>query len=83
MKCWRSYFPRLRISNALKFLPSLSTPLHADQPFARGVDGEFAEIADDPLAAQLLRYGRRGAGAAEKIGDRSPFSVEAATIRVE
>jgi hypothetical protein len=35
----------------------LAFALHADKPFARGVDGELAEIADDPLAAQLLGHG--------------------------
>ena len=51
----------------------LELPLHADQPLAGGVDGELAQVADDPLAAQLLRHGRRGAGAAEEVGDQVAF----------
>ena len=51
----------------------LELPLHADQPLARGVDGELAQVADDPLAPQLLRHRRRRAGAAEEVGDQVAF----------
>lgn len=51
----------------------LAFALHADEPFAGGVDGELAEIRDDPLPAQLLRHRRRGAGTAEEVGDDVVF----------
>ena len=59
----------------------LQLPLHADQPLARGVDGELAQVGDDPLAPQLLRHCRRRAGAAEEIGDKSPSLEEALMMR--
>ena len=37
------------------------------------MDTELAEIGGDPLAPQFLRHRRRGAGAAEEIGDEIAF----------
>ena len=51
----------------------LQLPLHADQPLAGGVDGELAQVGDDPLAAQFFGHGGRGAGAAEEVGDEVAF----------
>ena len=48
-------------------------PLDADQTLAGGVDGELAQVADDPFAAQLLGHSGGGAGAAEKVGDQVAF----------
>ena len=41
----------------------------AQQPLARGVDGEAAQVAGDPAAAQLFGDGRGGAAAAEAVED--------------
>ena len=43
--------------------------LDAQQPLARGMNGEAAEVAGDPPAAKLFRDRRRRAGAAETIED--------------
>ena len=43
--------------------------LHADHALARGVDGELAQVADDPLTPQLFGYRRCGAGTAEEVGN--------------
>ena len=51
----------------------LQLPLDADQPLAGGVNTELAQVTDDPLTPQFLRYRRRGAGAAEEIGDQVAF----------
>ena len=51
----------------------LELALDADQAFAGGVDGEFAEVGDDPLAAQLFCHGGGGAGAAEEVSDQVAF----------
>ena len=51
----------------------LQLPLHADHALAGGVDGELAEVAGDPLAAQLLGHRRGRAGAAEEVGDEVAF----------
>ena len=48
-------------------------PLHADQPLARGVDGELTQVADDPLAPEFFCHGGRGAGTAEEIGNQVAF----------
>lgn len=32
------------------------------------MDGEFAEVASDPLAAELLGHRKGGAGTDEKVG---------------
>ncbi len=45
----------------------------AQQPFARGVDGEAAQVAGDPTAIQLLRDRRRGAGAGKAIENKVAF----------
>jgi hypothetical protein len=47
--------------------------LYANQALAGGVDGEFAEVGGDPLAAKFFRRGGRGAGATEEVGDKVPF----------
>ncbi len=46
---------------AIVFAFGLQFPLHADQPLARGVNGEFAEVGDDPFASQLFGDGSSGA----------------------
>ena len=51
----------------------LRFPLHLDQPLAGGVDAELAQVRGNPLAPQLLRHRRRGAGTAEEIGDEIAF----------
>ena len=50
-------------------LGGLLLTLHADQPLARRVDAELAQIGSDPFAAQLFGDGGSRAGAAEEIGD--------------
>ena len=54
---------------AERFVNGLPLALDLNEPLARGVNGELAEIGDDPLAAQLLGHGGRRAAAAEEIGD--------------
>jgi hypothetical protein len=44
---------------AVGLVCGLALALHADQAFARGVDGEFSQIADDPFSSELLRHRRR------------------------
>ncbi len=51
----------------------LQFALHADHALARRVDGELAEIGDDPLAAELLGDGGRGARTDEEVGDEIAF----------
>lgn len=51
----------------------LKLPLHAYHPFAGGVNGKFAQVADDPLAAQLFGHGGGGATAAEEVGHEVPW----------
>ena len=51
----------------------LELTLHADHALACGVDGELAQIGDDPLPAQLLSHGGRSARAAEEVGDEVAF----------
>jgi hypothetical protein len=58
---------------AVVFALSLQLSLHADQPLAGGVNGELAEVADDPLAAEFFRHRRRGARATEEVGDQVAF----------
>jgi hypothetical protein len=45
------------------------------QSLARGMNGEFAQVTDDPLALQLFRYGGYSAGTAEKVGHKVAFSA--------
>src|SRR5437764_1234790 len=47
----------------------LAFALHADEPLASRVDGELAEVADDPLAAQLFGDRRRRAGPTKEVRD--------------
>jgi hypothetical protein len=59
--------------SAIGFVFGLQLPLHADHAFARGVDGELAKVAGDPLAPQLFGDGSSRAGAAEKVCDQVAF----------
>ena len=52
---------------AVIFAFGLERALNADQALARGVDGELAQIADDPPASELLGHSGRGSGATEKV----------------
>jgi hypothetical protein len=52
----------------------LEPALHADHAFARGVNGELAEIGANPLAPQFLRHRSRGARAAEEVGHKIAFA---------
>ena len=45
----------------------------AEEPLARGEDGEAPQIADDPATIQLLGHRRRRAGAAETVEDEVGF----------
>ena len=47
----------------------LQLTLDLDEPLARGVDAELAEVGGDPLAAQLFGHGGGCATAAEKVCD--------------
>jgi len=58
---------------AVVFACGFHFALHADHALARGVDGEFAEIGGDPLAAQLFCDGCGCAGAAEEVGYEVAF----------
>ena len=58
---------------AVVFAFVLECALDADHAFAGGVDGELAEVGDNPLAAELFGDGGGGAGAAEEIGDEVAF----------
>jgi hypothetical protein len=48
-------------------------PLHADEALASGVDGELAEVADDPLTPEFFSHRRRRAGTAEEVGHQVAF----------
>jgi len=61
------------LKSAIVVAGLLPLALHADQPFACRVNGELAEIADNPLAIQFLGHRRGGAGPAEEIGDDVVF----------
>ena len=61
------------LEGAVVLAVGLELALHADHAFARGVDGEFAQVGADPLAAQLFRDRRGRAGAAEEVGDEVAF----------
>ena len=62
-------------------LCGLLLALHADQPLARGVNGEFAEVSGDPLAPKLFGHGSRGAEPQKKSATRSPSLLLALIIR--
>ena len=47
--------------------------LDAEQALTRGVDGEAAQVAADPAAAELLGDGEGCAGAAEEVSDEVTF----------
>ena len=51
----------------------LELPLDADHPLTCGVNGEFAQIADDPLASQLFGHRGGSARAAEEVGHQVAF----------
>ena len=51
----------------------LEPSLHADNTLAGGVDGEFAQIRGNPLAAQLFCHCGSGAGTTEEVGDKVAF----------
>ena len=55
------------LEGAKRLAGFLQPALHLDQPLARGVDGELAEVGGDPLAAELFCHGGRGATPAEKV----------------
>ena len=61
------------LEGAVVLAVGLELALHADHAFARGVDGEFAQVGADPLAAQLLCDRRGRAGAAEEVGNQIAF----------
>ena len=58
---------------AVVFSFGLELSLHANHSLTRGVDGELAQIADDPFAAQFLGYGSSSSGAAEKVSNNVAF----------
>ena len=51
----------------------LARALHLDEPLARRVDRELAEVGDDPFAADLFGYCGGHAAAAEEVGDKIAF----------
>ena len=55
----------------------------SQQPLARGVDGEAAEVAGDPAAVQLLGDGGRRAAAGEAVEDEVAFVGGGADDAVE
>ena len=59
------------IERAKRFARCLQLALHTDEPLARGVNTELAEIGGDPFAPQLLRH--RRAAAAEKVRHQIAF----------
>ena len=46
----------------------LQLALHLDEPLARGVDAELAEIGGDPFAPELFGHGGGRTAAAKEIG---------------
>ena len=48
----------------------LPLALDLNEPLARGVDGELAEVGDEPLASQLLGNGSGRPAAAEEVGHK-------------
>ncbi|MPM47852.1 hypothetical protein SDC9_94573 [bioreactor metagenome] len=61
------------LKSAEVFAPGLELTLHANEPFARGVDGKLAQVTADPLAPQLFGYRQGGAGAAKEVGYQTAF----------
>ena len=55
------------LKGAVVLALGLQLPLHADKSFAGGVDGELAQVADNPSTAELFSHGRCSARAAEEI----------------
>ena len=53
----------------------------AEQPLARGVDGEAPQVAGDPAPVQLLGDGRGGAAAAEAVENEVVFVGGSLKIR--
>ena len=47
--------------------------LNANHALAGGVDSKLAQVADDPLATELLGYGGHGARTAEEISNKIAF----------
>jgi hypothetical protein len=51
----------------------LQLALDGDEPLARGVDAEFAEVSGDPLAPELFGHSGGCAAAAEEVGYQIAF----------
>ena len=56
-----------------RFAAGLQLALHLDEPLARGVDAELAEVGGDPLAPELFGHRRRRAAPAEKVRHQIAF----------
>ena len=65
-QAWRSYLPRFWTTNGRTFG-------NAEQALAGGVDGEAAQVAGDPAAAELLGDGRVVPLPTEAIEDQVAF----------
>ena len=62
-------------------LGGLLLALHADEPLARRVDAELAEVGGDPFAPELFGDGGGGAGAAEEVGHQIAFIAAGLIMR--
>src|SRR5207247_7390441 len=58
---------------AERFAAGLQLALHLDEPLARGVDAELAEVGGDPFAPELFGHGGGRAAAAEKVRHQIAF----------
>ena len=61
------------LEGAEGFACGLQFTLHLDEPLARGVDAELAEVGGDPFAPELFGHGRGRAAATEEVGHEIAF----------
>jgi hypothetical protein len=61
------------LEGAEGFAAGFQLALHLDEPLARGVDAELAEVGGDPFAPELFGHGGGRAAAAEKVRHQIAF----------
>ena len=61
------------LEGAEGFAGGLQLALDLDEPLARGVDAELAEVGGDPFAAEFFGHGGGRATAAEKVRHQIAF----------
>ena len=61
------------LEGAERLAAGLQLALHLDEPLARGVDAELAEVGGNPFAPELFGHGGGRAAAAEEIRHQITF----------